>query len=307
MSNPTGTILITGGSGMIGRLLTQRLQKAGYAVRWLVRNPSSAPVPAFRWSVDHGYLDPAAFNGADAIIHLAGENIGGGRWTEARKRQLLESRTRSTALLAKKLKEIPNQINAVLSASAIGYYGDRPDGAIMTEASPSGDDFLAQITREWESAADAMADPGRRVVKVRIGIVLSADGGALNQLARPVKWMFGSPLGSGDQVMSWIHEQDLADIFLHLLQHQDTQGVYNAVAPSPVTNRDLVHAIGKVLRRPILLPPVPAFLLKLLLGEMSVMVLAGCRVSGEKIQEAGYHFRFPELQEALSDIFQKAR
>ena len=306
MSNPTGTILITGGSGLIGKLLTYRLQTKGYAVRWLVRNPASAPVPAFRWSVEHGYLDPAALNGVQAIIHLAGENLGGGRWTEARKRQLLESRTRSTALLAKKLKEIPNHVNTVLSASAIGYYGDRPDGEIMTETSPSGDDFLAQITREWEAAADAMAAPGRRVVKVRIGIVLSADGGALKELARPVKWLVGSPLGSGDQVMSWIHEQDLADIFLHLLQHQETQGVYNAVAPAPVTNRELVRGIARVLKRPILLPPVPAFMLRFLLGEMAVMVLAGSRVSGEKIQATGYHFRFTELHEALRDIFHKA-
>ena len=303
-----GTVLITGGSGLIGKVITRRLLERGYAVRWLVRDPSKAHVhgvSAYRWNIGEGYLDPAALEGTDAIIHLAGENIGGGRWTKQRKKLLMESRTGSTALLARMLTETPGQVRTFLSASAIGFYGDRPASELITETSTPGDDFLAQVTKAWEAATVAIALSGRRVITVRIGIVLSANGGALQELARPVKWFVGSPLGSGDQVMSWIHEEDLAGAFIHLLEHEETSGVYNAVAPEPVTNRVLVTAIGHALNRPVLLPPVPALVLKLLLGELSLMVLAGSRVSGKKLEASGYAFRFREVAAALSDIFSK--
>lgn len=310
MDTIKGTILITGGSGLIGRLLTRRLLEKGYAVRWLVRSPTAANVSkevlAYRWDVDKGYIDPAALDGTDVLIHLAGENLAGGRWTAKRKKVLMESRTRSTTLLVNKLKESPGQVKKFLTASAIGYYGDRPGSETMTEESTPGDDFLAEITKNWESAADELLMSGIRVVKVRIGIVLSAQGGALQELARPVRWFAGSPLGSGDQVMSWIHEDDLARIFIHLMENGQSQGAFNAVSPNPVTNRELVQAIARVLHRPVILPPVPAFILRLLLGEMAAMVLSGCRVSGKKLEDTGFEFRFRELAPALADILGKA-
>ncbi|MFM9075720.1 MAG: NAD-dependent epimerase/dehydratase family protein, partial [Bacteroidota bacterium] len=173
MGSTNSTVLITGGSGLVGRALTRTLLERGYAVRWLVRDPSRASVhgvKTYRWNIGEGYIDPAALEGTDAVIHLAGENIGGGRWTEQRKKLLMESRTRSTALLAETLKQKPNQVRTLLSASAIGYYGDRPADELLTETSTAGADFLAQITKEWEAATTAIASSGRRVVTVRIGI-----------------------------------------------------------------------------------------------------------------------------------------
>ena len=307
MTQHKATVLITGASGMIGRLLTGHLQEKGYAVRWLVRDPAQSPVEAFRWSPEKNELDPAALEGTDAIINLAGESIASGRWTESRKHRILESRTKSTLLLAAKLKEIPNRVSVFLSASAIGYYGDRPVNELLTEDAQPGNDFLATVTREWEKAADEVtAVTGVRLVKVRIGIVLG-EGGALKELAKPVRLMAGSPLGTGRQMMSWIHEDDLTGIFIHLLENSGAGGVFNAVAPNPVSNRVMVQAIGRALKKPVFLPPVPAFLLKVILGEMSVMVLAGNRISAGRILSAGYRFRFPDLQEALKDIFEGGR
>lgn len=291
-------ILITGGTGLVGTRLTELLLHRGHQVVHLSRQPRSGVVPAFSWDVKQGTLDERALEGVDAVIHLAGAGVADARWTATRKKEILDSRIDSTNLLGKYLNQ-HRTISTFISASAIGYYGFITSEAWLDESAPPGTDFLADVTRRWEAAADALAEPHLRMVKLRIGIVLSAKGGALAELAKPVRWGFGAPLGSGRQYMSWIHLDDLCAMFIHALENKSVAGTYNAVGPQPATNRQFTEAVAAVLGKKIWLPPVPGFALRLMVGELAAMVLAGTRISCRSMQQTGFVFQFPDLPAAI--------
>lgn len=296
-------VLITGGTGTVGQRLMALLQAEGHSVCLLSRRPTAERrgVRTFHWDIERGFIDGEAFEGVDAIVHLAGAGVADSRWTEARKQEILNSRVHSTQLLASALQRSDHRVKAVVCASAVGYYGDTA-GAIVSENTPAGQDFLAKVCQAWEDAEEAFARQGLRTVKLRIGVVLSQQGGALEKMAMPVRIGMGAPLGSGEQYLSWIHERDLVRIFLHALQAPHMQGVYNAVAPNPATNRQFNATLAEVLGRPNFLPAVPAFALKLMLGQMAEMLLGGCRASCDKLRRTGFTFDYPDLRPALRSL-----
>ncbi|MDX1628442.1 MAG: TIGR01777 family oxidoreductase, partial [Fulvivirga sp.] len=281
------------------------LLEKGHKVRYLSRNPSKTDeIPAFQWDVNNMEMDPAALAGVDTIIHLAGAGIADKRWDKERKKVILQSRTRSTQLLKEQLRQNDHQVKNFVSASAIGYYGYDTGGVVKKEDSRFGDDFLATVTKAWEAEVDEIGKEisGLRVAKLRIGIVLSEQGGALKEMAKPVRYYVGAPLAGGDQFMSWIHIEDLARMFVYAAENEQMSGVYNAVAPNPVTNKELTKATARALGKPLILPPVPGFVLKLMLGEMASMVIGGSKVSSEKIESAGFNFKYTEVQPAIDDL-----
>lgn len=303
------TILITGGTGTIGRRLTQLLQEKGYSVSLLTSSGKSLPgVTSYAWNVKTGQIDAQAIATADAVVHLAGAGIADERWTDARKREILESRTESTALLVKTLRETPNRVRTFVSSSAIGYYGGDTGDRLMTESSPAGSDFLAQVTRAWERSVEEISKiridgVAIRTVRIRTGVVLTMAGGALPKLVQPIKLGAGAPIGSGQQYMSWIHVDDLCRIFIQALETESWQGAYNSVAPNPVTNEDLTRQIAQVLNRPLILPKIPAFAIKLAFGELAVTVLGSSLVLNKRIDnETTFQYKFPKLKEALEDL-----
>jgi uncharacterized protein (TIGR01777 family) len=296
-------VLLTGGTGLLGKKLTEELLNKGYAVSHLSRKPGNDPrVKTFLWDIHKGIIDEAAIDGIDTIIHLAGTGIADGRWTKERKKELIESRTKSIGLIYNLLKSKPNKVNAVISASATGYYSNRGN-ELMHEDSPPAHDFLGTCCIEWEKAVDAGEQLGLRVLKFRTGVVLDKDGGALPQLALPIKLGVGSPLGNGKAWVPWIHHKDVVDMYLYGLEHTELEGAYNMVAPTPITNKQLTQAVAKQLHRPLWLPNVPAFVLKLIFGEMSLVVLGSTKVSAQKIEEAGFKFKFVKIENALRNIY----
>ncbi|QIL75763.1 TIGR01777 family oxidoreductase [Hymenobacter sp. HDW8] len=298
-------VLITGGTGLIGTRLAELLIDAGYEVALLSRQAGASHYHTFRWDPRHETLDPAAIRYADYIINLAGSSVSDGKWTDERKREILESRLDGTRLLAKELAKGEHHVRAFLSASAIGIYGDSGDKLVNEETPPNtpSDDFLADVSRKWEQAAHEVAALGIRTIVVRIGIVLSTQGGALPQMARPVKLMAGAALGSGKQFMSWIHLDDLCRLLIQMLDEPQWQGTYNAVSPNPVTNQTFTETLADVMHRPLVLPKVPAFALNLMMGEMSEIVLASQRVSAEKVLKQGFTFEYPNLKGALESFY----
>ncbi len=298
-------ILITGGSGLIGTRLTELLTAKAYEVVHLVRRKNSqSNTQQFEWDIERGTIDADALKHVDAIIHLAGEPIAGSRWTEQRKKAITASRVKSAQLLLNSLKGKQQQVKTFISASAIGYYGDSGNDWVDEEA-PSGKGFVSEVCRQWEAGVQPVEDLGIRLVKLRIGIVLSSKGGALKELERPVKMGIGAYLGAGLQYYSWIHIDDLCGIFIHALENESLKGVYNATAPNPVRNRDLVDSIRYSLNNISLGFPTPAFVLRLALGEMANIVLDNCRVTSKKIQDAGYKFQFNTPLPALKDIYKR--
>jgi uncharacterized protein (TIGR01777 family) len=295
-------ILITGGSGMIGSRLTSLFQERGYDVVHLERSIKGTSVRTFLWDVAKGQLDSNAFEGVHAVIHLAGASIGEKRWTAERKKEILDSRIKSTRLLHQELGRNNHQVRTFLCASAVGYYGSECDDELKGEGDPPGMDFLAEVTRAWEAAASDISTLGIRVVRMRTGVVLSPRGGALEPMAKQVRLWVGAPLGNGRQYMSWVHLDDLCAAYIFALENETLHGPYNSVSPEPVTNREFTHALAQVLKKPLFLPNVPAFVLKMLLGEMAVLVLGGCKVSSEKLVAAGFVFKHPSLQESLREI-----
>lgn len=298
------TVLITGGTGSIGRRLTQLLKQEGYQVSLLSRSPKTIPdVRVYQWDIKKGHIDPQAIATADHIIHLAGEGIADERWSDQRKDDILNSRTQSTDLLAQALAKNPHQVKSFIAASAIGYYGGDTADRPLTENSQGGADFLAQVVRAWERSEEQVAALGIRTVKLRIGVVLMSEGGALPKLVQPIKLGAGAPIGSGQQYISWIHLDDLCRLFIQGLSDEKWQGVYNAVAPNPVTNETLTRAIADVLHRPILLPNIPNFAIKLLYGEMAIVVTGGNYVLNKRIaDETNFSYQHSDLKTALQDL-----
>ena len=299
--------MITGGSGLVGTALTDLLLQKGYHVSHLGRSPSLGKVKCYRWSVTGNYIDPKALEGVDAIIHLAGAGVAEKRWSQSRKKEILESRTKSSELICETLKTQPNQVKVVVSATAVGYYGLSTSDEWYDETCEPGNDFLASVCKAWEASTDPIQALGIRLVKIRVGVVLSNNGGALIQMAQPVKWGFGAALGSGNQWVSWIHITDLCQIFLKAIENETMIGIYNAVAPNPVTNKELNQTIAQALQRPLWLPPVPEFALRILLGEMSQIVLTGARVDCSKVKSAGMTFDFTDANLAVKNLLEKSR
>lgn len=297
-------VLITGGSGLIGSHLTQHLLQEGVQVVHLGRSKRNHVVPAYQWDVEAGEMDVRALEGVDSIVHLAGAGVADKRWTPQRKQEILQSRVQSTALLFSTLKTHFHQVKTFVSASAIGYYGFGNGNQIFDETSGPGNDFLSGVVVAWEKEVDALSALGIRLVKIRIGIVLSAKGGALKEMIRPIRWGMGAPLGSGEQFMSWIHIDDLCRIFTFALLRDELHGVFNATA-GWVTNREFTKKVAGILHRPLWLPSIPAPVLRMLLGEMADMVLNGSKVSSEKIKKAGFSFKFENLSDALQDLLKK--
>lgn len=300
------TILITGGTGLVGKKLVKLLVQKGYKINLLVRKIGKrneiAGVRTFIWDIYKREIDKECIQDADAIIHLAGEEIAGKRWTEERKRQIIESRTESIRMIYDLMLKNKNQINHIISASAIGYYGNRGD-ELLTESSLPYKNFLSETCIAWEEAVDEGEKLGLRIVKLRTGIILDSKGGALPQMAKPVKFGLGVILGSGSQWVSWIHVKDVLQIYTYALENENIKGVYNMVAPEPVNFDTMTHAIAKGMKKSSLFFHVPELVLKVAIGEMSMMVLESTKVSSDKLEKAGYIFEYPNIQEALNEIY----
>tara|TARA_B100001115_G_scaffold178531_1_gene168094 strand:+ start:1058 stop:1963 length:906 start_codon:yes stop_codon:yes gene_type:complete len=297
-------VLISGGSGLIGREITKLLLEKGHQVAWLSRSTRSeiASVQIFQWDPDLDQIDSEALAFADAIINLAGSNIAQ-RWTPHFKNTIIRSRVDGTRLLYNSVRKSSKKLQAFISASATGYYPNHPD-KVYRETDAPGNDFLSLVCQKWEQEAQLFEDLKIRTVRLRIGIVLDSQEGALAKIAEPIKWGVGAPLGNGKQWMPWIHRHDLARIFVYALENEKlSTGVYNAVGPESVQNKALSKKVAQVLNRPFWLPPIPAGLLKLILGEMATITLASTRCSSEKIQNSGFEYQFPELEAALKDLY----
>lgn len=297
------TVLITGGTGTIGRRLTHLLQQQDYQVSVLSRTTKSVSgVKTYQWDVKRGHVDPHAIQSADHIVHLAGAGVADERWTDARKDEILSSRTQSTELLARALAKNPHKVKSFIASSAIGYYGGDTGDRPLTETSSGGSDFLAQVTRAWERSEDEVAQLGIRTVKFRTGVVLTMAGGALPKLAQPIRLGAGAPIGSGQQYISWIHLNDLCQMYLRAIQDESWQGVYNAVAPTPVTNETLTRAIAGVLNRAMVLPNIPNFVIKLMFGELAITVTGGNYVLNKRIsEETDFQYQYGYLTKALEN------
>lgn len=292
-------ILMTGSSGLVGTAAGAQLRKDGHIVCPLVRLPRVAGPGEAVWDPETGALDSAAAAGAEAVVNLGGASIGEGRWSESRKQLLRSSRIDATRNLVNALGQLDPRPHVLVSASAIGYYGNRGDESLMEDSQP-GNDFLANLVRDWEEESLRAATHGIRVVILRFGIVLSRRGGALAQMLGPFQMGVGGRLGSGKHWMSWIALEDVAEIISRAVSEEKWKGIYNAVSPEPVTNAGFTRALGKVLHRPTLFP-APRAALRLLLGEMADgMVLASQRVLPRKLLDQGYSYLYPDLEPALS-------
>ncbi|MEK0413678.1 MAG: hypothetical protein RL070_1166 [Bacteroidota bacterium] len=308
------SVLITGGTGLVGTAVKALLEKKGYEVVLLTRSKMPLKSQA-HWDINAGTIDSRAIAAADYIIHLAGAGVADKRWSTARKQEIVDSRTKSSALLVKALQETPNKVKAVISASAIGWYGPdqinvhNNDAAAQgfVETDPSYPDFLGTTCAAWEaSIAPVTANTNglqKRLVCLRTGIVISKHGGALKEFLKPLAVRMAAVLGNGKQMISWIDVRDLAKMFVYALENENISGSYNAVAPAPISNKTLTKTLAKVLYGSFYITTyVPSFVLKIMLGEMSIEVLKSTTVSAKKIQDAGFVFDYPEISKSLSTL-----
>jgi len=298
------TVLIAGGSGLVGKYLAKYLQDKAYSVRILSREKKCLNrYPTFIWDFSTGYIDEKAFSNVDFIINLAGENISSRTWSENRKEDILTSRIDSTKLLYEKTIEFNTPLRSFITASAVGYYGTITSEKIFQETDIPANDFLGNICKKWEIESHLFSENGIRTVRIRTGLVLTPKGGALEKIANPIKKGFGAVLGSGKQYVPWIHIDDLCRIYEFALQNSEFEGAYNAVAPEYTNQKNFTYAIAKALKKKIWLPNVPAFILKLILGERSDLVLFGSQISVKKIQNETFKFNYGTLETALESLF----
>jgi uncharacterized protein (TIGR01777 family) len=301
-------VIVTGSTGLVGQALVRSLIAEGHGVTRLVRGgaqtfraPNSVAV---QWDPEQGTIDAGELEGHDAAVHLAGEPVAEGRWTEEKKRRIRESRVKGTRLVSETLAGLRRRPRVLVSASAVGYYGDR-GAELLTEESAPGSDFLSGVCREWEAAARPAAEAGVRVAHPRIGVVLDAEGGALPKMLTPFKLGVGGRLGDGRQYMSWITLADVVSVIRRLVDDEALSGPVNAVGPNPVTNEEFTRALGRVLGRPTIFP-VPAFAARLAFGEMAdELLLASERVEPAKLRAAGFGFKHPTLEGALRHLLGK--
>jgi uncharacterized protein (TIGR01777 family) len=299
------TVLITGGTGMIGSALTSLLTSRGYKVIVLSRTKrdSHNNISYALWDVRKSFIDPAAIAEADHIVHLGGAGIADKRWTRKRKAEILSSRVNGSRLIVKALRENDNHVKTVVSASAIGWYGpDRNHGKGFVETDRNHSDFLGETSRQWEESISGVRSLGKRLVIIRTGIVLANDGGAFPEFVKPMKAGIAPILGSGQQIISWIHIDDLCRLYLWAIEMTDLEGVYNGTAPGPVSNRELMLKIARARKRPFIAIHVPSLVLKLMLGEMSIEVLKSANVDSSKIRNSGFTFTFPTIDSAVNHL-----
>ena len=305
------TILITGGTGMIGKALTSALLEKNYKVIILSRQKIAQQTETrnlsfAQWDINNQQIDRTAIGSADFIIHLAGAGVADKRWTKKRKQEIVNSRVKGGELLVKALQEIPNNVKAVISASGIGWYGADPvipNPKPFMEDDPADAAFLGATCKRWEESIAPIAKMGKRLVKLRTGIVLSNDGGALKEFEWPLRFGVAAILGSGKQVISWIHIEDLVRIYISAIEDQNISGVYNAVAPGPVSNKKFTFQLARINKGQFFIPVyVPSFVLKLVVGEMSIEVLKSATVSCDKIHYSGFIFLYPSTEAALKSL-----
>lgn len=305
------TVVVTGGTGLIGTALTKALVQKDYEVIILSRSiQSSSQKNIFYrvWNVKKQSIDEEAIKKADYIIHLAGANVAEKRWTQKRKKAIVYSRVKSGELLVKAVKQTPNKIKKIISASAIGYYGADeaiPNSKPFIETNLPYNDFLGSTVQNWEAAIEPAKKSEKKLVIFRTGIVLSPEGGAYKEFKKPLKFGVASILGNGKQIISWIHIDDLVRLYIEAIENENWEGVYNAVAPNPVSNQQLIKEIAKQTRKFFIPVKVPSSALKLLLGEMSVEVLKSTTVSSEKVCSAGFVFLYPTIQSAVENLERK--
>lgn len=293
-------VLVSGAGGLVGSALVPLLQSDGHSLKCLTRS-SRTGEDVITWNPDNDALDAAALEGIEAVVHLAGESIASGRWTAAKKARIRDSRVRGTRLLCERLAQLSQPPRVLLCASAIGYYGNRGD-EIMTEDSPPGEGFLADVCREWEKATEPAAAKGTRVVNLRFGVILSRHGGALQKMLLPFKLGGGGIVGNGQQYWSWIAIDDVVGAIQFALVNETLRGPVNVVAPAAVTNYVFTKVLGRVLGRPTIMP-MPAFLARLALGEMAnELLLASTRVEPRRLTKFGYQFHCPDLEGALRHV-----
>ncbi|MBL0355681.1 MAG: TIGR01777 family protein [Chitinophagaceae bacterium] len=305
-----GTVIITGGTGLVGKALTKLLIEKGWQVIVLTRKiPAGSNHPKITyalWNVKEKTIDIAALQKADYIIHLAGAGVVDKRWSNEYKKEIRDSRTQSSALIIDALKKNDNKVKTIVSASATGWYGADMESVTakgFIESAPPAPDFLGETCRLWEESIDAAVAIGKRVVKLRTGIVLSNEGGALAEFKKPLRFGIASILGNGKQMVSWIHIDDLCRMYAEALQNPALNGAYNAIAPNPVSNKILTLELAKIARGKFFIPMhVPAFVLKIMLGESSIEVLKSCTASCEKIRQAGFTFLYPSIEAALLQL-----
>lgn len=308
--NHGSTILITGGTGLVGKAITAALLERGFHVIVLTRNPgdqnSNHPHLTYKsWNMEKQEIDKGAIKETDYIIHLSGASIAEKRWTSKRKKEIVNSRVDSSKLIVEILRTNPNKVKTVISASATGWYGPDPEKDFrgFKESDPAASDFLGQTCKQWEAAIDAVIDLEVRLVKLRLGIVLSNEGGAIKEFKKPLQFGIATIPGNGSQVMSWIHIDDVVRMFLFMLDNENISGTFNAVSPNPVTNKELILQMAKTERGRFFIPiHVPSFVLKTLAGEMSVEILKSATVNAEKILQAGFIFQYPEKDKAIQQL-----
>ena len=297
-------VVIAGGSGLVGKRLTQMLIDKGHEVAWLTRKikPSQA-IKQFEWDVIKQTIDNTVFDFAEVIINLAGAGVADNKWTETYKKEIYDSRILSTQLFAHALSQHKNTVNTFISASAIGIYGNNTE-LNTSENSPAANTFLAKVCEDWETAVKPIENLGIRTGIIRVGVVLAKDGGFIKEVSTPINLFFGAALGSGKQETSWIHIDDLCSMFLHFMINKNLSGVYNGVAPAPETNKKLTQILAKQLHKPLILPNAPGFIIKLLFGEMGDMLLGSQHISAQKIMDTGFTFKFPQAHQAIADLVQ---
>lgn len=302
------TVLITGGTGLVGKILTSRLLSKGYQIiiltRDIAKTKAGPGVKYAAWNIKEQTIDTAAVSSADYIIHLAGAGVMDKKWTAEYKKEIVESRTKSAALVVKALQENNNKVKAVISASAIGWYGEtKKNENDFVETDHADPGFLGQTCKLWEGSIEPVTEVNIRLVKLRLGIVLSNDGGALKEFKKPLQFGVAGILGSGDQIVSWIHIEDVCRMFIYAIENETMHGSYNAVAPEPVTNRALILKLADAMRKKFYVPiHVPEFAIKLMLGERSIEILKSTSVSDEKIKGEGFKFLYPDIDEALTQL-----
>jgi uncharacterized protein (TIGR01777 family) len=305
------TVLLSGGTGMIGKRLTEALIERGYHIIILTRQvhnkqkTKNDKLSYAEWDIEKRAIDKSAIANADYVIHLAGANFADKRWNEKVKKEILNSRVDSAKLIIESLKAIPNNVKTVISASGISWYGtDHKSGAkTFAETDPPAHDFMAEVCKQWEAAIEPASFLGKRLIKFRIGPVLSTDGGAYAEFKNPVRFGLAGIIGSGKQVISWIHIDDLVRAILFAMENEKMEGVYNAVAPNPSSNKELVIKIAEKNRgRAFIAVHAPSFALKIIFGEMITEILKSTTVSSAKLQQAGFIFQYPDLESAILQL-----
>lgn len=298
-------VLITGANGLIAKELAKKIGNE-FDVRFLTRKKRQPN--EYEWDLKKGTIDESALENVSHIIHLAGANISEKRWTAERKKELISSRVDSASILRNTLRKKEIKVKSFISASGINYYGTKTTEKIYSENDSPGHDFLSEVVVLWECAADHFKEQNLadRVVKIRTAVVLSEKEGALKKMLPPIQYGIGSALGSGKQYMPWIHIEDICSIYEFALKHPTLHGAYNAVSPQHATNAELTQKIAEVMNKPLFMPNVPTFVLKMLFGELANAILEGSRASSQKIQATGFEFKFPELKVALNDLLKNS-